>query len=639
MRLGCVSLVRPARLLLGSALATALFGAGWWTGHILPRPAPAAFAVAPEIPPSADSASASPTRAEAVSQFAGGDRAMTRAQLRARLTAATPAEIPGLLAWVAKLPHRLDRERFRAQLLAHWVNTDPTAARVWAETRPLLSERRAAVRDVLAGWAQTAPATVAGLIKSADGWDGPEALDALLSSWVANDPAHARAWVIGIENPLLRGSAIRSLISAMAEQDPSAALETALALRPDRSAQTAVGIAARAMILRDPSVAASVLDRIPAGSAKHTATFEIVSAMATHDPKLAAEFALTLPPSNNRSVALRAAIGAMADDADASLAWIQSTFPAGPERDQSVASLIEAVANHAPAEAARHLELLPPEARAETTESLVRTWAEKDSAGTTTWAKQLPAGPERDAALRSLLGMRFQSDPVGALTEYQREFSEISPAQLEKMVNQGSIVFSEFGLSSGALSTQQLLDLLPLLPSDETRKQLIDCTVGRLSMSSPETAAALITTLPTAQRPDEAIRSVADQWAASSPTAAAAWAATLSDTTARRHACNAVLTNWGRTDPDAAARWACSLPDEQLRRAAAEHTAGNWAANDPAAAAQWVAQFGDATFRAAATEAVARTWLFHEFETAAAWLATTDLPPERKAALLQSIRR
>ncbi|HLP06779.1 MAG TPA: hypothetical protein VK178_01335 [Opitutaceae bacterium] len=631
----------PTRVVLGSALVAAFFGAGWWTGHALQRPAPVVRIVAPEVPPSATSAAASLNVADAVSQFAGGDHAMTRAELRARLASATPAEIPGLLALVAKLPHRLDRERFRAQLLSRWAAADPAAARAWAEALPVLSERHVAVRDMIASLGKTAPEQAAAWLLAAK-LDEPSRhglVRGIISVWQALAPDQAEAWLAQIPDPDLRRSASDGFIAALAEQDPSAAFEKALAMSSERGGGNALGTAARAMVLRDPTSAAAVLARIPSGDTRNWAAIQVVDALSASDPKLAAEFALTLAAGNSRAAALNTAIHAMAADPDAAIGWIQAELPAGAERDRAIRSVVESIADDAPADALRRIDLLPSDARAETTKSLIQRWAENDIANATTWVEQLPPGPERDAATESLMHVRFQFDPVAALTEFPREFSELPPARLAGILAGGSIIVSEFGSSGDFASADQVFDLIQLLPSDETRKQFLDSSLWRLTWRSPESAAALVAALPSSQRPENAINDIAGRWADAAPAAAGAWALTLSDDAARRSAYCAVLASWGRVDPDAAARWASSSQDGQLRKDAATFIAGNWAANDPAAAAEWAARIGDAEFRRSATEAIARSWLLNDFESARTWLATVDLPAERKAALRQEARR
>lgn len=90
--------------------------------------APAAATVA--ATPNAPAATAArPTAAEALARFAADNQALPRRELTALLRTASAAEIPALLDRVSKLPHRLDRERFRAALLARWVALDPAAAR------------------------------------------------------------------------------------------------------------------------------------------------------------------------------------------------------------------------------------------------------------------------------------------------------------------------------------------------------------------------------------------------------------------------------------------------------------------------------------------------------------------------------
>lgn len=631
------------RTVLVLATAAGIFAAGWWTGQTF-RPASSHSSVhAPKAatPAATETAAYHETPADTLSRFASDDRSVSRLVLRDRLATASPAEIPALLDLVAKLPHRLDRERCRAQLLARWVAADPTAARAWSEARPILSERRAALRDLLTSLGKVSPEQAAAWISSADvgGLGQYEALRTITAGWLARDPAGAEAWVAQISDPDLRGSALDGFISALAEENPSAALDKALAMISRRHDQSALGIAARAMVLRDPTSAAAVLDRIPAGEGRNWAAIQVVDALSASDPKLAAEFALTLPAGQSRAAALSNALKAMAVDPDTAFSWLQAELPAGAERDQAIRNVVESIAEGAPADALRRLDLLPPDFRAETTKSLIRRWAENDLASASVWVNQLPPGPERDAATESLIHARFQNDPVGAFTEFERELSALPPARLAGLLAGGSMIVSEFGSSGDFTSADQVLGLIQLLPSDETRKQFLASTLWRLTWRSPETAAGLVAALPSSQRPENAISDVAGRWADAAPAAAGAWAMTLSDDTARRYACGAVLASWGRVDPDAAARWASTLQDESLRTGAAEQTAGLWASTDPAAAAQWATQAGDPTFRQSATEAVARHWLLSDPEFAQKWLATTDLPPERKSALLREVRR
>lgn len=633
--------MRPARLLLGSALVFAFFGAGWWAGHALHHPTPATLAVAPELPPAAGPAAPSLTLAEAVSQFAGGDRAMPRAALRARLAAATPAEIPGLLTLVAKLPHRLDRERFRAQLLARWVTADPTAARTWAEALPVRSERHVAVRDMIASLGKAAPGQAAAWLLTAN-LDEPAQqglVRGIMSGWQALAPAEAEAWIAQIPDPDLRRSAREAFISALAEQDPSVAFEKALATSSERGGGSALGTAARAMVLRDPTSAAAVLARIPSGETRNWAATQVVDALSASDPKLAAEFALTLPAGTARNAAVYNVIRAMAADPDAVFTWIETAVPAGSDRNLAFQNAMRTLTDESPTEAARHLDRLPTDARVEAIKSLVFWWTEKDVATATTWAKQLPPGAERATAIEQLLRARYMSDPAGTVESLRLDFSDLPPDRVAEILSNTIVMSAGSWPMTTALPTDQLLSLLPALPSDEARKRFLESSLRQMSASSPAAAAEFLAALPAEHRSESAIRDVVDAWAGDAPADAAAWAMSLPDTTARRTACDALLDTWSRSDPDAAVRWVCSSQDEQLRTDALYRVAGNWGANDPTAAAEWVAHIDDARFRQSATELIARNWLTEDAEAATKWLATTDLPAERKAALLQEVRK
>ena len=636
MQLRAHHLARPLAL-------AALFAAGWWTGrNIGPSHTTTSIASAPDkLSDASLSHLTKPTAAEALARFAHGDRTLSRRELATLLRSASAAEIPDILDLVAKLPTRLDRDRFRAALLARWVAFDPTAARSWAEARPVVSDRRTALREVLTGMGQSAPAQAAAWVLTADieGGDRNEVVREIMSGWLALAPAQAEAWLTQITDPDLRRSAIDGFISALAEEDPSAAFTQALALPTDRSDYNALSIAARALVERDPTSAATVLARIPAGEARNWVAVQVVDALSLSDPKLASEFALNIPAGYARNTALNNVMRAMAGDPAAVFTWIESAFPLGDERNLALQNAMGVLADDAPAEAARHLDRLPPDARAMAMQSLLIQWTEKDVAGATAWVKQLPPGSERNAAAEQLLRTRYQSDPAGTVDSLQRDFPDLPPDRVAAILSHTVVMSTGAGPVSAFLSGEQLLGLLTALPSDEARRRFLDSSLRQLASVSPAAAADLLAALPTEHRSESAVRDVASTWADSEPAAAAAWAMALSDITARRDACDSVLECWSRADPDAAFRWACGSTNEQLRTEAIYRIAGNWSVIDPAGAAEWAAHISDAKLRQSATEAVADIWFLNDFETAAQWLATADLPAERKAALLRKVRK
>ena len=420
-------LVNSPRVALGLAATTGLFVAGWWTGRaVWPATTRAPAAATSAVPQNAVApTTGQPTAAEALARFAADNQALPRRELAALLRTASATEIPALLDRVSKLPHRLDRERFRAALLARWVALDPAAARAWAEARPILVDRREALRDVFSAWSQQAPIAVAALITSDNIPGGIETLDDVLSAWLASDPARARAWVVGITNTQLRNLAIQAFVSVLAEDDPTAALDTALSLSTEWGGRISLHAAVRAMVQRDPSRAASILDRITAGELRNWAAVQIVEVMAASDPKLAAEFALTLPAGVGRSQSLTTAVTAMAADPESALKWLEAALPAGGERSAAQLLIVEQVAERTPREALEYLEQIPPESRSTALSSILGHWSAADPVAATAYVRQLPPGADRNQAAERLIMLRFRSDPSGALTELQRDFPDL----------------------------------------------------------------------------------------------------------------------------------------------------------------------------------------------------------------------
>ncbi len=617
------------RILSVSLGAAALFGAGWWTGRALQRPAVVAPGPAAAQSSLSGPATAALSLADAVAQFAGANGTLTPRELRARLAQASPAEIPGLLELVAKLPSRLDRDRCRATLLGRWVKLDPTAARAWAEARPVLDDRHSALRDVFSAWSEQDPATVAALITSDNVPGGFETLDDVLAAWLANDPVRARAWVGGITHPRLRDLALQALVAVLARDNPSAALETALAASTEPGGRNSLTTAVRAAVLRDPSSASTILDRIASAEAHGWAAVQIVDVLAASDPKLAGEFTLTLPSGPGRAHALATAIRAMATDPDDAYRWVSTSLPAGAERDRAIAGLVGQIAEAAPQDALRFLDRLPPETRPVVLEEALSRLVYADAAGATGYVRLLPPGPERDRAAESLLTLQCQSDPAGALATLQRDFPELQSDRLYERLVANSLY----------TSANELLALLPLLPTEPARNRFLDAALKRFAFTAPETAADLLLALPPAQRSAATISQVAKAWAGTTPAAAAAWAASLPDDSARQAACHAVLSGWAATDPSAALRWAGTLPDPQLRADAARLVTEGWASSDPISAARWSQGIVDPAARRSAQATIAARWLHYDIPAATKWLAETDLPADRKAALLTEAHR
>jgi hypothetical protein len=72
--------------------------------------------------------------------------------------------------------------------------------------------------------------------------------------------------------------------------------------------------------------------------------------------------------------------------------------------------------NTSPAAAAKYVDAMPESERASVMQTVVSSWASKDSESAAAWLDKQPAGPSKDGALRSLSRQIAKEDPEAALT-------------------------------------------------------------------------------------------------------------------------------------------------------------------------------------------------------------------------------
>jgi len=299
-----------------------------------------------------------------------------------------------------------------------------------------------------------------------------------------------------------RREATQQLVAAVAARDPRLAGQVALAVPAGPHQTTAMEYAAGAMVDHDLDAAVAWVVALPEGVARFDAARVVSARLVERDPRGALVRVMALPDSTGRDGLLSLAAAAWARrDAAQALGWARG-LPAGELRQRITTSIGFEVAQFAPEQAGEIAGLLAPgRDHLLLLGAIGRTFVARDAVEAWAWARQLPAGEPRAAAIAGIeagLGVGASSQP---------------------------------GLDAGVSAAGGSLAGRPEAGSPEARYWLVGRErEGSLWLelearlrTSPQLAAEWVGTLPALDRTDEMVDRVAREWLRTNPTAAEIW--------------------------------------------------------------------------------------------------------------------
>jgi hypothetical protein len=316
-------------------------------------------------------------------------------------------------------------------------------------------------------------------------------------------------------------------------------------------------------------------------------------------------------------------------------------------------------------------------------------WGAAEPDAALAWARDLPAGEQRDGALTEVLGGIAQRDPTaathlladlppggfrdGAVFRIALTCSTAHPEAAAALADQAKAVFQQqdlfeaVGRGWSSRNTTEALVWAQSLTNTTDRNRALFGVAARMAETQPGEAIQLAMSQPDASSRNELIRCVAGHLAEGDSQAAADWLRQLPDGPLRQQAWEGMSREWIEQDPAGAADAAlASLPAGETRTAALarvahdgleagwdEQAARQWASQLPAGpdrdaflsglcepirgvglraeqAAGWVALMSPGKIREAAIEKIAREWQKTDAAAAQAWLAQTGMPDDRK---------
>lgn len=306
----------------------------------------------------------------------------------------------------------------RPQLIGRWAQSDPRAALDAAMTIEQSGKRNQAVGSAVATW-------------------GNSDFDAALS--------YARA----VNDDGMRGEILKSL-SQQGHGDPKKMLDVVLESMPPGEAFTqAVGSIFGTWANNSPKEAAAAVANLPTGKALNTAVQRLASSWISTggQPDEVFKWARTLPQGEAQNTAYTAVfdrwsqddpkaaiealgnvagsareniVGSIADNwaenaPDDVIRWANSSLADAGERTEAVTRAISKMTDASPEKAAAAVAALPQDQRSKAMESLVRTWSSRDMSAAGQWLDKQPAGPAKDASLRTFANQMADDDPQSAM--------------------------------------------------------------------------------------------------------------------------------------------------------------------------------------------------------------------------------
>lgn len=301
-----------------------------------------------------------------------------------------------------------------------------------------------------------------------------------------------------------RNGVARELISTLAQADPFRAGRVALAL-PTTLQSEGAEIAARAMLARDPAAAVQWALATSGPVAAFVARKTVADQLVERDPQGGVERLRALPASEARDQMLGfAAAGWARKDSTAATGWVRG-LNNDEFKNRMATSVGFAIAQTEPERAVELVEMVPPgRDRGLLFNAIGQTWVARNANAAWAWARQLPAGDGREAALSGIeAGLGGSSS--------RRTRNGVPSAGSTR--SRGLV-----GGGGGGLAGDP-----SLLPPGPARDEALRRKFEEALRESPVRAANLLATLPVPDRRDEMMDELARQWLKLDPRAAENW--------------------------------------------------------------------------------------------------------------------
>lgn len=307
------------------------------------------------------------------------------------------------IAYVGEARNDMERRMFTAAIAQGLAQVDPDRAIQWALEIDTGGELQL-YAAVLATISQQNPRRA---LDAAVAVQNPNirrrALQGVFMSVANNDPVLAVSYLEQIQGDEIEESVTQSILASWSRSDPGAAIEWALSRNKDDRRRLLGGVVGPILINQDTQAAINLLPRLDEEIARQW-RLQIASTLASQSsPAQAQSFIAQYKGHDDYPQMYAAAVQHMASTDFPAALQMAHSLQGGIEKDQLLRELAQQRADVSPEESVSLLDQISDEAvRHSATTQLVQQWGRRDSEAAAAWARNLPHGQKRDAAIVGL---------------------------------------------------------------------------------------------------------------------------------------------------------------------------------------------------------------------------------------------
>ncbi len=304
-------------------------------------------------------------------------------------------------------------------VLETWAARDPAGAVKLLAVLPAGLSKQTALNGLCAGLAENDPGAAFALLRQNGAMDNRDAAEKIFAQWADQNPAEARAHVLELPVNDARGWIIGEIATRWASTNVEGALlwaqspeiVHAIEATGARSLTAALEPAVEDWMKNSPTAAMGFLKGQPDNAVKDSMVATLIRSRGDNNRLETAELAAMLPPGESRDTAYyNLGLHWAASDFPAALAWAQGQTDE-QTRETALKAVIEVRGDGNPVEALEMAKGLKGEKQSGAISKVLSKWAGQDPAAAAAWAS---AEPGHAADLQKVAAIWAKKDAAGA---------------------------------------------------------------------------------------------------------------------------------------------------------------------------------------------------------------------------------